>query len=396
MCVLSSSAVVVDSRWLEKLGLWSYGLYLWHFPISAYLTNETPDVAPIVVFLITFTTATAVAAFTFRTFENPVRHIQVPNAATFAGTGVVIASLWIILGLLATPAPPAVYAKEVAAPAVATTEPAPTTPEDRVPTGDIQRVTGWMPLADTAVVACGLADATASCTDLEGTPKVMLVGDSFASRIYHAIRPLAEENGWGLSAFVRPGCPWMDDVYNDIKNQISKECVRDKHLQDEVIANVEPDVIIVHSYPYRAANKHLTRISTGEVLSQRQVAAAANRTIDRFEAAGATVVVVEPTPFAADGSNVDDCLKLSTWADQCDFEPVDVDSPIDRALRDRADEDPDVWFTGINDRICREDRCSSVSGDLAVMADETHVSGGLWVQLRDVILEPIQRAIDAS
>ena len=46
--------------------------------------------------------------------------------------------------------------------------------------------------------------------------------------------------------------------------------------------------------------------------------------------------------------------------------------------------------------ICREDRCSSVSGDLAVMADETHVSGGLWVQLRDVILEPIQRAIDAS
>jgi hypothetical protein len=30
------------------------------------------------------------------------------------------------------------------------------------------------------------------------------------------------------------------------------------------------------------------------------------------------------------------------------------------------------------------------------MADSTHVSGGVWVELRDVLLSPIQRAIDSS
>ena len=187
----------------------------------------------------------------------------------------------------------------------------------------------------------------------------------------------------------------MDDVYNDIENQISKECRRDKHLQAEAIANVAPDVIVVHSYPYRKANKRLTRISTGERMTQAEVARAANATIDRWEDAGAKVVFVEPTPFAADGSNVDDCLKVSTWADECDYEPVDVDSAIDRAMRTRAKEDPDVWFDSINDQLCTGDRCAAALGKLGVMSDETHVSGGVWVQLRDALLDPIERATSA-
>jgi len=400
LCVLSSQAVLVNGRWLERLGLWSYGMYLWHFPISAYLVNETPDVAPWAVFAITFVTATALAAFTFRFFEDPVRHLKIPTVTTFAGTGIAIASLWIVLGLLATTPIPAVYAGDLAASdpkasATPTTAPEPVREPVHIKTDAVQRVEGWMPIEGTAVVDCGLADTRDSCIDLEGTPKVMLVGDSFANRIYHGLRPLAEEQGWGFSSFARPGCPWMDDVYNDVKNTISEQCKRDKHLQDEVIANVDPDVIVVHNYPYRQANKKMTRISTGEVLTQAEVAEAAEQTIDRFEAAGAKVVVVEPTPFAADGTNVDDCLKLATWSDDCDFEPIDVDSPLDQAMRTRAADDPDVWYTSINDQICDRTTCTAVLGDLAVMSDETHVSGGLWVQLRNLLLDPIQQAIDA-
>jgi hypothetical protein len=252
-----------------------------------------------------------------------------------------------------------------------------------------------MPLDGTAVVSCGLADTRSSCIDLQGRPQVMLVGDSFASRIYHGLRPLAEDHGWGLSSYARPGCPWMDDVYNDVRNTISEQCARDKHLQDEVIANVDPDVIVVHNYPYRAANKKMTRVSTGEALSPKEVAAAAEKTINRFVATGAKVVIVEPTPFAADETNVDDCLKLATWSDDCDFEPVDVDSPLDQAMRKRAEEDPDVWYTSINDQLCDAKTCTAVLGDLVTMSDETHVSGGLWVALRGTLLEPIQQAIDA-
>ena len=50
LCVYSSQAVLVNSRWLENIGFWSYGIYLWHFPINAYLTNEMLDTPPWVAF----------------------------------------------------------------------------------------------------------------------------------------------------------------------------------------------------------------------------------------------------------------------------------------------------------------------------------------------------------
>lgn len=402
-CVLSSKAVLVDSAVLEKLGLWSYGMYLWHFPISVYLTEER-NTSPWVAFAIVFVTATALAAFTFRFFENPVRHLKLPTTVTFAGTAATIAVLWVVIGLLATPAPPKVFAADD--PTAVASDAYPVNPDgtldlgDDAPTGrvraaDVERVEGWMDLKATSVAGCGLRDVTDSCIDLEGSPKVMLLGDSFANRIYQGLRPLAEENGWGLSSFVRPGCPWMDDVYNNVKNDISDICVRDKHLQQEVIESVKPDIVVIHSYPYREANNKLTSVSTGEVLSQEQVADAAEKTIDRIEATGAKVVFVEPTPFAEDSSNVDDCLKLATWADECDFTPIDVDSPINQAMRERAEVDPDLWFASINDLFCEEQTCRSVIGSMTVMGDETHVSGGLWVRLRNVILQPIQAAIDS-
>ena len=95
------------------------------------------------------------------------------------------------------------------------------TPDGRLKAADVTRIEGWMPLDGTSVGSCGLRDTKASCIDLEGGTNVMLLGDSFANRIYQALRPLAEENEWGLSSFVRPGCPWMDDVFNNVANDIS-------------------------------------------------------------------------------------------------------------------------------------------------------------------------------
>ena len=164
----------------------------------------------------------------------------------------------------------------------------------------------------------------------------------------------------------------------------------------QVVEDVDPDVVVIHSYPYREANDKMTRVSTGEVLSAEEVADAANETVDYFTEQGIPVVFVEPTTFAADSSNADDCLKLSTWADDCDFEPIDVDSPLDQAMRQRAEDDPAVTFVSINDLLCTESTCSAALGDLAVMGDKTHVSGGTWLKLRNLLLDPIQQAAASS
>ncbi|MCR8526351.1 hypothetical protein WB334_25630, partial [Escherichia coli] len=112
LCVYSSQAVLVNSKWLERIGFWSYGIYLWHFPISAYLTNEMLDTPPWVAFAVTFAGATALSALTFHFFENPVRHLKLPHAVTFGGTAAVIAACWIALGLLSTPTTAPVYVDE--------------------------------------------------------------------------------------------------------------------------------------------------------------------------------------------------------------------------------------------------------------------------------------------
>ena len=111
-CVLSSRAVLFESRWVERIGVWSFGIYLWHFPISLYLTHEQLGTSPATVFVVTFVTSTALSAFTFRFFEDPIRHVPVPNFATFATTAVVIAGLWGALGLLGTSPAPKVYVAE--------------------------------------------------------------------------------------------------------------------------------------------------------------------------------------------------------------------------------------------------------------------------------------------
>ena len=395
LCVASSRAVLVESRWLERLGMWSYGIYLWHFPINAYLTRERLGTSPAVAFAVTFVTATALSALTFRFFEDPIRRARLPNLPTFASTAVAIAGIWVVLGLIGTPPAPKVYLAGSGG-AAAAADLHPTVPRARLAASKVRRVEGWIRLETTSINRCGVVDSGPSCVDLEGTPKILLLGDSFAGRIYQALRPLAEEHGWGLATFSRPGCPWMDDIYNDVNNDISRRCAKDKHLLDDVVANVDPDIVVIHSYPYRAANLHLKRASNAAHVSQAEAAAAANDTVDHLVHAGRKVVYVEPTPYPADGSNVDECLKVAKWADECDFVPIDVDSPINQAMRTRAAQDPNVWFTSINDRFCDDRRCSSVIGDMATMGDSTHLSGGVWVELRDVLLTPIEEASKSS
>jgi peptidoglycan/LPS O-acetylase OafA/YrhL len=403
LCVASSRAVLVQSRALERIGIWSYGIYLWHFSISEYLVNERLDTPPLVVFAITMAASTALAALSYRFFENPIRHLKLPKPVTFGGAALAIAAVWVGLGLLRTPVPEPTYVdtgeqdQRAALPVEpdGTVDASSISTPGRLAAADVTRMEGWMPLDGTAVSRCGLRDTGPSCIDLDGRPRVMLLGDSFANRIYQGLRPLAEQEGWGLSAYVRPGCPWMDDVINDVGNDISERCAQDKALQDQAIAELAPDVVVIHSYPYREANDKMTRLSTGEKLSPAEVADAAQATIDRLVDAGIEVVYVEPTPFAADGSNVDECLKVATWADECAFESIDVDSPLNEAMRRRAEEDPRVRFASMNELFCEDLACEPTLGDLAVMADSTHVSGGAWLKVRGLLRQPISEALAA-
>jgi hypothetical protein len=64
-------------------------------------------------------------------------------------------------------------------------------------------------------------------------------------------------------------------------------------------------------------------------------------------------------------------------------------------MRRRAEADPRVRFASMNDLFCEELACEPTLGDLAVMADSTHVSGGAWLKVRNLLRQPISEAVAA-
>ncbi len=67
---------MLSLRWLALLGIASYSLYLWHFPVLELLTNEgaSPDLVPLAALGIPV--AIAVAAVSYRLIEEPFLRLR--------------------------------------------------------------------------------------------------------------------------------------------------------------------------------------------------------------------------------------------------------------------------------------------------------------------------------
>jgi peptidoglycan/LPS O-acetylase OafA/YrhL len=69
----SRLATVLSGKWIELLGLWSYGIYLWHYPIARVLRDETaPEIAAFLTLLISI----PLAALSYRYVEERFRYVR--------------------------------------------------------------------------------------------------------------------------------------------------------------------------------------------------------------------------------------------------------------------------------------------------------------------------------
>ncbi len=390
-CVLASRVILLSWPPLEWLGNWSYGIYLWHYIINEYLSNERLGWSPWAIFSVTMVSATALAAITYRFFESPIRRSNVRPTTTFIASGLALAGSWFAVGAIADSAP-AAPANEAENPSgTLSLEPS----EQRVATADLILLPDTVELDHTAIGQCGHADRTTSCVDLDARPLVLLIGDSFANQIYQGVRGAAEDNGWGLAAFTRPGCPWMLDVYTRVGGAFAEDCAADKPIFEEVYDFLQPDVVVVHAYPY-VDSEPLTSVSTEQRLTPADVTQAVNDSLDWFTSRGADVVMFGSTPIPDEASgSVIDCLKVAEWADECAFSPLTGGMTMDDAMQARAAADERVSYVPMMERFC-PDKCPPNAGNVRLYEDNSHVAGGVWYELRDEIAEPLRAAIERS
>jgi peptidoglycan/LPS O-acetylase OafA/YrhL len=257
---------LLSPRWMVWIGLISYPLYLWHWPLLVFQNLRLEQPPGWVQRLAAIAVAFALAAATWRFVEKPIRFGPRPGrralalAGAMLATGIAGAAVARFDGLpfrfRGAEAPYASFAY------------------------DYER--------DARVPACWVSmdsppDAyAAQCVDPDDggrKPLVLLWGDSHAARLYPGLRQAAGE-GYRIAQFTRSGC--APNFWSFHPRRAGPCTLANVHVMREVQA-LRPDVVVVFSRWYE-----WNRTSIGRILP---------RVVRSLRANGAgQVIVVGPAP----------------------------------------------------------------------------------------------------
>ena len=262
---------VLSLRPLVVIGLISYGLYLWHFPVITFIGQILGPTSSPVLALLAVGLAFGATAASYVLIETPIRRrktllgfrltprrlVGLVPAASGAVAAVVLAST--VSGVSA----PDWSTGTAAAPADATL------------TGPAAGVTG------------GVRPNT-----------IGVVGDSVMASALPGLQAEAAARGWTLVAAVAPGCPVaLQPLFDNAgkPSPFNARCRRVRTLHDELIA-ARPDVVIwedLESVLSRRAPNG-TFLPAGSPAWTTDLLAGWTAELDRLLAAGPQVVIVMP------------------------------------------------------------------------------------------------------
>ena len=254
--------VVLENRWAVGLGLISYPLYLWHWPLMSFVHLSEGGVAPVELRVGIVLLSVSLAWITYRLIEVPIRFGSLRRHAFSVCSSMMATAM--ALGVFAYVSRGAVF---------------------RFPS-EIQQIAYYKyDFREIHSEKCGLLEDepfdgfASSCfaPPAAGKDHLLIWGDSDADRLYPGLfRVLGATTT--ISRMARVGCaPVLDIGYAN--------CIRSNDYVIGKIRSLPPDVVIM------AASWPQLDIDAHEV--QQQISA----TIEELEQAGVdNVVVVGPPP----------------------------------------------------------------------------------------------------
>ncbi|WP_346296093.1 acyltransferase [Rhodopseudomonas sp. P1] len=217
---------LLGNRAMVYVGLISYPLYLWHWPVLAAirivrLGEEPPPLMKLIAVVVAF----GLADFTYRFVEPKIRYrpTRAKTAATFTGVALV--------GLFGA----GIY--------LGSGFPARFSPSVQIVTRDHQAEA--MPAYRLKSCFLGSGSTFArECDDaaLPGVPRITLWGDSHAAHLYPGLRALQEsEGGFVLSQYTTAGCP---PIFGYVSVQ-TPGCTAANANARERLNAIKPDTVIL-------------------------------------------------------------------------------------------------------------------------------------------------------
>ena len=219
---------VLRNKAMVWIGLISYPLYLWHWPLLSFARMASDLEPPVQERLNLLAISFALAAVTYFIVERPVRKSKRARSVTLG-----LVSAMIALGALGG----FTYYKNGFVHPLAM---------EQAPQFIIDQKVWDKWKVDVRAPGCHILDELISshaplCTDLT-RPRVLLWGDSHAASIYPGLHALQEHRQFGITELTTTGCPpFLDRVTpHPLCSSINKKIVAS-------LPELDPDIIILHA-----------------------------------------------------------------------------------------------------------------------------------------------------
>jgi peptidoglycan/LPS O-acetylase OafA/YrhL len=211
--------VLLSSRPAVLLGLISYPLYLWHWPLLAYLGIVRHGVPNFIEIWAAVLAATVLSILTYRYIESPVRHRR--NAAPALSIALALVG---VIGIATILSAGFVSRFPLALQAIAT-----------ISTDDNPA------FRDHCFLEAPGSSFDANCIEQGDKPLLLLWGDSSAAALYPAAADAAREASFRVGRLNAPGCaPILDAGPN-------ASCVGSNGRAIAVIKESHPDIVVLHA-----------------------------------------------------------------------------------------------------------------------------------------------------
>ena len=319
---------------IVALGVISYGVYLWHWPMVVWLTPATTGLDGPALFALRLGLTLGVAAVSFVLVERPIRHgrlgpLRLRPMTAFAAAGVCL----IVLSA-----------------------------------GSVLATRGWKP-----VPSYLSEDPTMRVTEATDERRTIgLVGDSIMRSLYPGFAAAAKADGDTTASAALAGCAVGDQMRIEEDGQLARQterCAKQApELQGRLVRVYDPDVVFWYS------GRDRYDIAIGERTLQagspewKAVAFADwDRTLDRLRARGAEVRLI--LPFFNEGSDPAHCVQPADLATERCTQPLENGALRQVYQEWAAGHVGEVTVVDVADRLCPADPCPATLDGVKLRQD---------------------------
>ena len=363
------------------IGVISYGVYLWHWPMLQWLRRGFgPGAGSLAIAAAGAVATLTVAWVSYRVVERPIRTGKLGTwdltpARSWALLGTSFAAVLLIIPL-SLPGDRPEWADTGADP-VAVGQ-----------AGEITATTNSIPPTATSGPSSEGSAAPTTTSPAQEPLSLAVVGDSVMVSMLPGFRAAAAEHGWTLIEAAFPACPVGLDALWDDEGEISpyaEKCSQQVPAAYTLLEQQAPDVIYWHDLQSTLSRRSQI---TGELLLagtpewRDDLVAEWLDAVDRFTAAGSHVAVVMPPLRSQD----DRGCAASVNVARCETIQMQDDHVREatRALEVATANRDDVTFVVLDDVLCPQLPCAAELEGVAVRegaGDQTHFTeeGARWL-----------------